>query len=79
MMKEHEYLITDDFQVKNTRVLGLDRDFNSFKFKKAMIDGELFDYLINSVKSWILIKSHNSFKGKKVNFVNEDEISSAAG
>ena len=73
-MKEHEYLITDDFQVKNTRVLGLDRDFNSFKFQKAMIDGKLFDYLINSVKSWILIKSHDSFKGKKVTFVNEEAL-----
>ena len=77
-MNKHEYMITDDFQIKDTRVLGLDRDFDSLQFNKAMIDGKLFDYLINSVKSWILIKSRDSFKGKKVTFVNDD-VSAPAG
>ena len=73
-MNKHEYLVTDDFQVKNLRVLGLDRNFDSWKFDKAVIDDKIFDYMPNSVKSFIAIKSHECFKGKKVSFVNSEVV-----
>ena len=35
---------------------------------KLTIDGEEYRYMINSVKSWIIIKSTKSFKGKTAVF-----------
>ena len=74
IMSENEYTIVDDFQANNSRVLILDKDYDDWKFDKAMIDGELFSYFPTSVRSFIVIKSHDSFKGKKVTFVNEESL-----
>ncbi len=68
------YKIIDDFQAGPTdiRVLVLDRDFDSFtsaKVWKAVIDGVEYPFQLNSIPCWATIKSHDSFKGKTVEFV----------
>lgn len=68
------YKIIDDFQAGPTdiRVLVLDRDFDSFisaKEWKAVIDGVEYPFQLNSIPCWVTIKSHDSFKGKTIEFV----------
>ena len=67
-MTESEYLIVDDFQVRNVRVLVLDRDYEYGGFKKAIVNGETYSYALNSVPNWVLIKSTDNFKGKNIKF-----------
>lgn len=66
---DNEYKIIDDFQVGEYRVLQLDRSFNSFYAKSVIIDGQTYEYTINSVKSWVVIKSSDVFNGKIAVFV----------
>ncbi len=61
------YKIVDDFQVNGSRVLVLDRNYDP-RINKLIIDGEEYKYLTNSVRSWIIIKSTKSFKGKTAVF-----------
>ena len=61
------YEIVDDFQVNGSRVLVLDRNYDP-RINKLVIDGEEYKYLTNSVRSWIIIKSTKSFKGKTAVF-----------
>lgn len=61
------YKIIDDFQVRNVRVLVLDRDYELGN-TKLTIDGEEYYYAINSIKNWIIIESTKSFKGKTAVF-----------
>lgn len=61
------YEIVDDFQVNGSRVLVLDRNYDP-RINKLIIDGEEYKYLTNSVRSWIIIKSTKSFKGKTAVF-----------
>lgn len=61
------YEIIDDFQANAMRVLVLDRDYEP-RIHKLTINGEEYRYMINSVKSWIIIKSTKSFKGKTAVF-----------
>ena len=66
----NEYQVVDDFQIKQMRVLVLDRDFNfEGKQNKAVIDGEFFSYVPNSVRKWITIESEKKFKGKVITFI----------
>lgn len=62
------YKIIDDFQAKEARVLQLDRDFESFAKNTAVIDGKRYSFDINSIRSWIIIQTNESFKGKTVTF-----------
>ena len=67
------YKIIDDFQAGNTdiRVLVLDRDYDlTFQLKKnvAIIDGVEYAFHLNSIPCWATIESHDSFKGKTVEF-----------
>ena len=61
------YEIIDDFQARGSRVLVLDRNYDP-RIDKLTIDGEEYRYLTNSVRSWIIIKSTKSFKGKTAVF-----------
>ena len=64
-MNKGEYLIMDDFQVGEIRVLVLDRNFEFEGTKeKVIIDGETFSYVPNSVRKWITLKSTKEFKGR---------------
>ena len=73
-MAKSEYLIVDDFQIKNFRVLVLDRDYEVGYFKKAVVDGKLFDYTLNSIRSWVVVQSDRCFKGKKIKFLKEQDL-----
>ncbi len=71
-MGKSEYLIVDDFQVKNVRVLVLDSNYEfGGRFAKAIINGKAYSYTLNSVKNWILIESAESFKNKRIKFTEE--------
>lgn len=66
------YKIIDDFQAGSTdiRVLVLDRAFDSFSAEKwiASIDGREYEFQLNSIRSWVTIKSTDSFTGKEIEF-----------
>lgn len=68
------YKIIDDFQAgaSEIRVLVLDRDFDSFTTAKkwrAVINKKEYDFNLNSIASWITIKSKEKFTGKAVTFI----------
>ena len=70
----NKYTIIDGFQAGPTgiRVLVLDRDFDSFgstKKWRAFIGGVEYEFMLNSIRCWATIKSHDSFTGKVVEFV----------
>lgn len=72
--KNNIYKIVDDFQVTGTdiRVLVLDRKFNSFEKgarELAIIDGNEYEYTLNSVRNWITIKSKDNFAEKSIEFI----------
>ena len=60
-----QYIIVDDFQAGNCRVLVLDRDFE-VESDRLTIDGVEMEYNPNSIPNWVTIKSNLSFKGKTV-------------
>ena len=67
------YKIIDDFQAGPTdiRVLVLDRAFDSFisaKKWRASIDGQEYEFQLNSIRCWVTIKSTDSFTGKEIEF-----------
>lgn len=70
---KNKYKIIDDFQAGNTgyRVLVLDRDFSSFEEAPeqiAVIEGNEYEFSLNSVRSWVIIKSREKFVGKNIIF-----------
>ena len=64
-----EYMIVDDFQVKQMRVLVLDGDYEFGGFNRVLIDGQNYSFAPNSVMNWVVIKSKDNFKGKRAKFV----------
>ena len=69
-MMSEKYKIIDDFQVKNFRVLVLDRDFNLGRRHSSLvsINGKSFPYQLNSIRKWVVIKATGSFKGMVASF-----------
>lgn len=70
----NKYTIIDDFQAGPTdiRVLVLDRDYEfseSLTRSLAIIDGKGYEFMLNSIRCWATIKSHDSFTGKVGEFV----------
>ncbi len=69
-----QYKIIDDFQAgsTNTRVLVLERDFDSFVTAKrwiAVIDNKEYKFQLNSIRCWVTIESRESFTGKTIEFI----------
>ena len=64
-----EYVIVDDFQVRQMRVLVLDSDYEFGGFNRVLIDEQDYSFAPNSVMNWIVIKSTDNFKGKTAKFV----------
>lgn len=77
MDKNPIYEIMGDFQVPNTdiRVLELDRDFGFWNpgVSVAEIDGAQYQYVLNSIRRWVLIRSTGSFQGKIATFKAVDD------
>lgn len=72
-MSSNKYKIVDDFQAGSTdvRVLVLDRDYDFRPYNDrgvVIIEGKEYAFNLNSIPSWVLIKSHDSFTGKQVEF-----------
>ena len=73
-MVKSEYEIVDSFQVGNICVLVLDSDYEYNKrFAKAIINGKLYSYTLNSIRNWVLLDIAGNFKGKKVKFVADKQ------
>lgn len=71
-MVKNEYQIIDDFQVQQMRVLVLDSDYEFGNFNKAVIEGQNYSFVLNSIRNWINIESSEDFKGKTVKFIHVD-------
>lgn len=66
------YEIVDSFQIKNQRILVLNREYDSFapeKKERVLIDGKEYVYRLSSIKTWIAIESNENFKGKQAQFI----------
>ena len=68
-MNENAYRVVDEFQVRNKRVLVLDRDYEFGNFKYAEVEGDTFSYALCSVRRWIIIDSDKGFIGKEIEFI----------
>lgn len=68
---EVTYKITDCLRIPHTEdltILVLDRDYEFHGCRKsiAIIDGEEFEYTLNSISKWMVIHTKKDFKGKTV-------------
>ena len=68
-MSKGYYKVVEDFQVKDARILVLDRDYEYDGGSKLKIRGKISKFIPNSVRRWIVIKSNESFAGEKIEFV----------
>lgn len=65
-----EYKIVDCFNVINDiMVLVLDKEWEPCKCRFALIDGQKYEFNLNSVQKWVTIHSHDDFRGKTVKFI----------
>ena len=66
-----EYFVVKDFEAGKKRVLELNREFDYIKDGKtncAIIDGHRYNFVLNSIPTWIIIDGSGPVKGKKVVF-----------
>ncbi len=68
-----EYMIIEDFQVKQKRVLVLDSDYEFGGFNRVQIDGKNYSFAPNSIRNWILIESTGNFKNKTAKFIRIED------
>jgi hypothetical protein len=47
-------------------VLTLDREFDSFSMLKVLIDGKTYPYMLNYIKTWVVVKMGESIKNNEV-------------
>ncbi|MBQ3761229.1 MAG: hypothetical protein II875_04350 [Clostridia bacterium] len=68
----NEYTVKRDFQIGDYHVLELDRDFDSFGsgIPRALIDGKIVKFTLNSIRNWIIIRQHGSYAGKTVTILD---------
>ena len=73
-MNGNRYTITDDFSVRNGRVIAVNTpiDNNDFKFEFITIEDKKFRYGITHNETWLIIKDaekiSESFIGKELCF-----------
>ncbi len=79
--REHKkiYKILHDFQVKQSHILQLDSDFDFGSFNFAVVEGMVYKFTLNSIRSWVVLFNakftDDSLKGKTVEFIKDtDEI-----
>ena len=65
----NRYLVKDEFEVKDGKVIVLDKPYEFGNYHKAVVDEREYEYFLNSIPTWIAIKSRDSFLGKTVSFV----------
>jgi hypothetical protein len=65
-----EYMVIDEFSLKNGKVLFLDRSRGEDAFWAANInvDGKTYPYELTHNEAWITVFSNAPFKGKKITF-----------
>lgn len=68
-MSKNNYKIIKDFQVKDYRVLVLNRDYEYDGGSRLKIRGKVYNFIPNSVRRWLIIKSNESFVGENIEFV----------
>ena len=64
------YTIVDEFMVKDTKVLVLDKaiDFKDFIASKIMVANNSYLYGLTHNESWITVKADDKFLGKELTF-----------
>lgn len=67
-----KYTIADEFMVKNTKVLVLDKaiNFKDFRASKIMVDHNSYSYGLTHNESWITVKTDEKLLGKELTFVS---------
>lgn len=68
-MSKNNYKIIKDFQVKDYRVLVLNRDYEYDGGSRLKVRGKVYNFIPNSVRRWLIIKSNESFVGENIEFV----------
>ena len=68
-MSKNNYKIIKDFQAKDYRVLVLNRDYEYDGGSRLKIRGKVYNFIPNSVRRWLIIKSNESFIGENIEFV----------
>ena len=67
----NEYKVIDEFKIKNCVVVVLDREYDAWGSNTLVMDDKEYDYVLNSVREWIVIKTKDSFLNKKIKFVKK--------
>lgn len=67
----NEYKVIDEFKIKNCVVVVLDREYDAWGSNTLVMDDKEYDYELNSVREWIVIKTKDSFLNKKIKFVKK--------
>ena len=68
---KNEYIIVDDFQINQKRVLILDSEYVCGGFNKVVIKGQNYSFALSSAKNWVIIESTDTFKGEPAKFIKE--------
>lgn len=68
-MSKNTYKVVDDFQVKDARVLVLNKDYEYDGGSHLKLRGKVYNFIPNSVRRWLIIKSNESFIGENIEFV----------
>ncbi len=67
---KNKYRIVDSFCRNGYQLLVLDRDFKRFPVSKILIDGKKYPYLLNSIKTWVVVHMDQTIQNKEVEFVD---------
>lgn len=66
-----KYIVVDEFEVKNRKIIVLDKDrsFKDFNTSKINIDGKSYEYGLTHDRRWISVKTDMKLVGKELIFV----------
>lgn len=67
----NKYKIKDEFEVKDSKVLVLDkpRSIDDFDTSYIEVDGKKYHYSLTHNEEWITVNTKSSFIGKEIVFV----------
>lgn len=68
---KNKYKIKDEFEVKDSKVLVLDkpRNIDDYDTSNIDVDGKKYHYSLTHNEEWIIVKTKSSFIGKEIVFV----------
>ena len=63
------YTVKEFFKIRDSLILVLDRDFESWETNKISVDGNILDYNLNSIRNWVSVPSLMDINNRTVMFV----------